>query len=883
MNKPVAKLRSARSAVAENISPQENIQQVLTCRPLSYRRPMPTTPLLKQAQMIENTVDDELLAHSILVDNAARRRGFLPYYYRTANTFEVIRRQRTHYKPSTKSSPTFLPLFKRSSTRLSTNDNSTNATTTTTTTKLTELNLIMHDKSMSKNPNSLSLNEKQDAAYLDKEFISEIPNTLELVLQHSTRKSVMERNLFETLKRQRLEHTRYREYILLKTSIISMPSSQRFKCNQCGMKFPSDDNLYRHKKQFCIGVKDSGIGRIRIESDNDEADQSDKSRNGKHTKRSTKKHRSPIERKRAEVDEWKRRRALVQRAEDMEYRILNDHYKTEKLTDSLRKQDHIYNEVIREYERIQKEERDILRHMYTLQSQSRGLKNSDRKTKYSYESTVTDQYEELQRRNRRLEHERRHIQKKLEELITLHYQPALMASYDPYRLLREMKDQQNLNEKALEYLRGRYFYSRETLPSGSEYLSLPYISNRSNRSRHRDSEDVRSLRQDYMYTGGHDARTIARYSDLEYRVRSRENSPWTKEYPEPLRQARYQTDPRIDVEIEQIRSATEENSRLRNELHEMYKKFQALDSRTKQLEVSLTARGPSSYTEPPGPYQLPATYYPQTQRATYPNNNDHVYRQQYLPQTEPFAYSQPSRTNQNGQYDQYQTRNQVPIATTVLPYVDKNAIARTSPPMSFVDSSVYQIRDAYVSKPYEPASGFVIFFDFICDVPTDVEQSRLITCLHHPKSGYGPPSILEPVKTEQYVDPRTNDHLRVAIISTKQPVAKCPAEQALTVVIEVQISSDRQAASEQLKTNAYVKLPLFDNQNRLASGRWKVPLKAHPLDPTESLAIISTRPSYERAELYYRLVNSQDGDQQATVPHSPSDRGQYQYPIQYRI
>ena len=55
------------------------------------------------------------------------------------------------------------------------------------------------------------------------------------------------------------------------------------------------------------------------------------------------------------------------------------------------------------------------------------------------------------------------IQKKLEELITLHYQPALMASYDPYRLLREMKDQQNLNEKALEYLRGRYFYSRESV------------------------------------------------------------------------------------------------------------------------------------------------------------------------------------------------------------------------------------------------------------------------------------------------------------------------------------------------------------------------------------------------------------------------------------
>lgn len=194
---------------------------------------------------------------------------------------------------------------------------------------------------------------------------------------------------------------------------------------------------------------------------------------------------------------------------------------------------------------------------------------------------------------------------------------------------------------------------------------------------------------------------------------------------------------------------------------------------TKQLEVSLTARGPSSYIEPPRPYQPPATYYPPTQRTPYSNHNDHAYQQQYLPQTEPFAYSQSSRTNQNGQYDQYQTRSQAAApATTVLPYVDKNAVARTSPPMSFIDSNMYQIRDAYVSKPYEPTSGFVIFFDFICDVPTDVEQSRLITCLHHPKSGYGPPSTLEPVKTEQYVDPRTNDHLRVAIISTKQPVAK---------------------------------------------------------------------------------------------------------------
>ncbi len=33
------------------------------------------------------------------------------------------------------------------------------------------------------------------------------------------------------------------------------------RCVQCGMIFPNDDALSKHKTRFCIGVKDSGIGR----------------------------------------------------------------------------------------------------------------------------------------------------------------------------------------------------------------------------------------------------------------------------------------------------------------------------------------------------------------------------------------------------------------------------------------------------------------------------------------------------------------------------------------------------------------------------------------------------------------------------------------------
>ncbi len=50
------------------------------------------------------------------------------------------------------------------------------------------------------------------------------------------------------------------------------------------------------------------------------------------------------------------------------------------------------------------------------------------------------------------------IQRNLEELISTNYQPTTSPNYEPYRFLREMKEQHELNEKALNFLRGRYIY-----------------------------------------------------------------------------------------------------------------------------------------------------------------------------------------------------------------------------------------------------------------------------------------------------------------------------------------------------------------------------------------------------------------------------------------
>lgn len=51
------------------------------------------------------------------------------------------------------------------------------------------------------------------------------------------------------------------------------------------------------------------------------------------------------------------------------------------------------------------------------------------------------------------------IQVKLEDLIVRSEEPAPMSNHEPYRLLREMRDQQEVNERTLGILGERLKYS----------------------------------------------------------------------------------------------------------------------------------------------------------------------------------------------------------------------------------------------------------------------------------------------------------------------------------------------------------------------------------------------------------------------------------------
>lgn len=138
------------------------------------------------------------------------------------------------------------------------------------------------------------------------------------------------------------------------------------------------------------------------------------------------------------------------------------------------------------------------------------------------------------------------------------------------------------------------------------------------------------------------------------------------------------------------------------------------------------------------------------------------------------------------------------------------------------------------SGPYDPIGGFVIFIDFVSNLDNAHASTRIITCLHHPKSGLGEPSVLPTANCESYVDHGASS--TVALVSTKQPVPRCPPQQALTIIIELQISTKD---DPKLKSCAWTKIPLFDFRNRLLSGRWRIPLKILPIKSELNMAAIN--------------------------------------------
>ncbi|XP_045227855.2 coiled-coil domain-containing protein 17 isoform X7 [Macaca fascicularis] len=127
-----------------------------------------------------------------------------------------------------------------------------------------------------------------------------------------------------------------------------------------------------------------------------------------------------------------------------------------------------------------------------------------------------------------------------------------------------------------------------------------------------------------------------------------------------------------------------------------------------------------------------------------------------------------------------------------------------------------------------------------------------------------------------------------------------PPSPSVSLVCELQVWQGL-AWARAPQPKAWVSLGLFDQDQRVLSGRWRLPLRALPLDPSLSLRQLNGIPQVSvvggdwayskvqvqyhfispqagQAELFLRLVNARDAAVQTLAEINPASAHEYQYP-----
>ncbi|XP_069089333.1 coiled-coil domain-containing protein 17 [Pleurodeles waltl] len=192
--------------------------------------------------------------------------------------------------------------------------------------------------------------------------------------------------------------------------------------------------------------------------------------------------------------------------------------------------------------------------------------------------------------------------------------------------------------------------------------------------------------------------------------------------------------------------------------------------------------------------------------------------------------------------------------------------------------------DTLGPAPYDPAAGFVVFYDFLLGLDPTFYMVRLLTGLYSNGQQMGRPIALPAVFCQMgQSPPYVMDGCRgnTAMLSVKQPVPRVRPVASISLVIELQASGGFDPYGQEVQrmsSRGWAKLDLFDRHNQVISGRWKVPVRVLPLKPDLTMGQLNAVPQVGMVELYLRLVNARDADVQAMAEVDPGNAAMYQYP-----
>ncbi|GAA6098135.1 coiled-coil domain-containing protein 17-like [Tachysurus ichikawai] len=188
--------------------------------------------------------------------------------------------------------------------------------------------------------------------------------------------------------------------------------------------------------------------------------------------------------------------------------------------------------------------------------------------------------------------------------------------------------------------------------------------------------------------------------------------------------------------------------------------------------------------------------------------------------------------------------------------------------------------DGLYPSPYDPRTGFVVFYDFILGLCKSYRVCRLMVGIYSGDVCLGSPSILPPVYCDPVSSPQHSAEGK-AILTSKQAVPGVQPASSISIVMQLQASGGYDIYGYEvthLAPRGWMKLHLFDHQDRLITGRWKVPIRLLPAKPSMTTAEVNSVPQLDNAELYLRIVNTRFAEIQSSVPISINNTGIYQFP-----
>ncbi|XP_075047122.1 coiled-coil domain-containing protein 17-like isoform X1 [Mixophyes fleayi] len=184
--------------------------------------------------------------------------------------------------------------------------------------------------------------------------------------------------------------------------------------------------------------------------------------------------------------------------------------------------------------------------------------------------------------------------------------------------------------------------------------------------------------------------------------------------------------------------------------------------------------------------------------------------------------------------------------------------------------------------PYDPITGFVVFYDYLLGLDPTYRVCRLAVSLCSGGQEMGNPSTLPPVYCEAALSSfHGNNKQNIAILATKQVVPRARPSPNISLIIELQASGGYDPYGQEVSRlipRGWVKLDIFDYQNRVISGQWKVPIRILPVKPSLTTGALNGVPQLDSAELYIRLVNARDADIQSSYPIDINNLVSYKYP-----